>query len=238
MLSLCLGISGAMTAHAQESAWEAHWLADLIEQREASGRNYLSFLDRSSMSVGLYDLPAGTVDRQSPHRRDEVYYVVSGRAVIEVEDDEFAVEPGSIVYVEAEATHRFVEIVQGLRTLGMFVNGPSAETGPAWKGLQMSDIVQDRDAGRNTWSLFLDLPSLRFGMYMLPQELGGDRTLVHAFDEVNFVVNGRGRFHIDEDEIDVGPGSIVFVKAGSGHSFDSLEGDLDVLILWGVGEAE
>jgi mannose-6-phosphate isomerase-like protein (cupin superfamily) len=75
-------------------------------------------------------------------------------------------------------------------------------------------------------------------MYMLPEELGGDKTLVHAFDEVNFVVNGRGRFHIDDDAIDVEPGSIVFVRAGSGHSFDSLEGDLDILILWEAEEAE
>ncbi len=239
IFSLCLGISGAVTAHAQgQPAWEAHRLADLIERREASGRNYLSFVDRASFSVGLYDLPAGAIDRQSPHRRDEVYYVVSGRAVIEVEDDAFSIEPGSIVYVEAEASHRFVEIIEDLRTLVVFVNGPPAEAGPAWEGFQMTDIVDDRDAGRNVWSLFLDLPSLRFGMYMLPEQLGGDKTLVHAFDEVNFVVNGKGRFRIDDDAIDVEPGSIVFVRAGSDHSFDSLEGDLDVLILWEAGGAE
>jgi mannose-6-phosphate isomerase-like protein (cupin superfamily) len=238
-LSLWLGLSGAMTAHAQEQPeWEAHRLADLIEQREASGRNYLSFLDRTSVSVGLYELPPGTVDRQSPHRRDEVYYVVSGRAVIEVEDDEFAVAPGSIVYVEAEAKHRFVEIADDLRTLVVFVSGPPAEAGPAWKGFQVADIVRDRSAGRNIWNLFLDLPSLRFGMYMLPEQLGGDETLVHDFDEVNLVVNGKGRFHIDDDVIDIEPGSVVFVRAGSGHSFDSLEGDLDVLILWEGEEAE
>lgn len=228
-----------MTAYAQEQpAWEAHRLADLIERREGSGRNYLSFVDRASFSVGLYDLPAGTVDRQSPHRRDEVYYVVSGRAVIEVEDDAFPIEPGSIVYIEAQADHRFVDIVEDLRTLVIFVNGPPAEAGPAWKRFQRTDIVHGRDAGRNIWNLFLDLPSLRFGMYMLPEQVGGDKTQVHAFDEVNFVVSGRGRFHIDDDAIDVGPGSIVFVGAGSGHSFDSLEGDLDVLILWEAEAAE
>lgn len=228
-----------MTANAQERpAWGVYRLVDLIERREASGRSYLSFIDRTSFSVGLYDLPAGTVDRQSPHRRDEVYYVVSGRAVIEVEDDAFAIEPGSIVYVEAEANHRFVDIVEDLRALVVFVNGPPAEAGPAWRGFQMRDIVRDRDAGRNIWNLFLDLPSLRLGMYMLPEQVGGDKTLVHAFDEVNFVMSGEGRFHIDDDAIDVGPGSIVFVSAGSGHSFDSLEGDLDVLILWEAEAAE
>ncbi len=228
-----------MTAHAQEQpTWESYRLADLIEQREASGRSYLSFMDRASFSVGLYELPIGATDRQSPHRRDEIYCVVSGRAVIEVGNDEFTVEPGSIVYVEAEANHRFVEIVEALRTLVMFVNGPPAETGTVWKGFQMNDIVHDRDAGRNTWNLFLDLPSLKLGMYMLPERRGGDKTRVHAFDEVNLVVNGKGKFHIDDDVIDVGPGSIVFVKAGSGHFFDALESDLDVLILWGARQTQ
>jgi len=32
--------------------------------------------------------------------------------------------------------------------------------------------------------------------------------------------------------MDIAPGSIVFVRTGSGHSFLSLEGDLDVLIPW------
>ncbi len=233
------GLSGAVSVDAQgEPAWEAYRLTDLIEQREASGRHYLSFIDRPSMSVGLYELPAGAVDRQSPHRQDEVYYVVSGRAVIQVEDDEFAVEPGSIAYVKAEAKHRFIDIVEDLRTLVVFVGGPSAEARPAWRGFQMADVISDRHAERNTWNLFLDLPTLRFGMYMLPEPLDGDDTLVHDFDEVNFVVNGEGRFQVEDDAMDIAPGSIVFVRTGSGHSFHSLEGDLDVLVLWEAKQAK
>ena len=36
------------------------------------------------MSVGLYALDAGETDPQQPHRQDEVYFVVSGRASITV----------------------------------------------------------------------------------------------------------------------------------------------------------
>ena len=58
---------------------DAFELSNLIEQQQQSGRPYLEFLRVSSMSVGIYALPAGAVDTQQPHTEDEVYYVVSGR---------------------------------------------------------------------------------------------------------------------------------------------------------------
>ena len=41
--------------------------------RAESGRLYLEFLRVSSMSAGLYVLPAGGVDPQKPHMEDEMY---------------------------------------------------------------------------------------------------------------------------------------------------------------------
>lgn len=68
-------------------------------QRETSGKRYLEFLRVPDLSMGLYVLPAGGVDPQSPHTEDEVYYVASGRAQIRVANEDRAVEAGSIVYV-------------------------------------------------------------------------------------------------------------------------------------------
>lgn len=64
--------------------WQAFALDELGEQREATSRPWLEFLKVPSLSTGLYVLPAGGQDRQSPHGRDEVYYVIAGRAVLEV----------------------------------------------------------------------------------------------------------------------------------------------------------
>ena len=74
-------------------------LAQLISQRADSDKLYLEFLKVPDLSMGLYVLPAGGVDPQSPHTEDEVYYVVSGRAQIKVADEDRAVQAGSIVYV-------------------------------------------------------------------------------------------------------------------------------------------
>jgi mannose-6-phosphate isomerase-like protein (cupin superfamily) len=82
--------------------------------------HYHEFLRRESLSVGLYRLPAGVVDPQEPHTEDEVYYVVSGRATIEVADESTAVEAGDVVFVERGVDHRFVDIEEELVVLVLF----------------------------------------------------------------------------------------------------------------------
>ncbi len=98
-------------------------LDDLRSERLTSGRSYLDFVRSGDLSVGLYELPAGGVDPQGPHTEDEVYYVVSGRAWITVGDEERAVGPGSVVFVDAGAIHRFHDIEEDLSLLVAF--GPA-----------------------------------------------------------------------------------------------------------------
>ena len=85
-----------------------------------AGGEYLEFLRRGMFSAGLYRLGAGATDNQSPHREDEIYYVVAGRAELEVEGDRSPVGPGSIAFVAAGAEHRFVDIGEDLEVLVFF----------------------------------------------------------------------------------------------------------------------
>ncbi len=90
--------------------------------------HYNEFLRRDSMSLGLYMLPRGSTDPQKPHREDEVYYVVGGRAQITVGAEERSVESGAIVFVAAGVDHRFHSITEDLTALVFFA---PAETSPA-----------------------------------------------------------------------------------------------------------
>jgi mannose-6-phosphate isomerase-like protein (cupin superfamily) len=99
---------------------QAFELAQLVSQRESSHKLYLQFLNVPDLSLGLYVLPAGGTDPQSPHTEDEVYYVVSGRAQIRVADEERAVQAGSIVYVAKNVEHRFHSIEEELTVLVFF----------------------------------------------------------------------------------------------------------------------
>ncbi len=95
-------------------------LAELEGQREKAGAPYLEFLRSSDLSVGLYVLPAGGVDRQSPHAEDEVYVVMRGRGAIRVAGQDAPVGPGSVVFVAAGDEHRFHDIVEELSILVVF----------------------------------------------------------------------------------------------------------------------
>lgn len=215
-----------------EKRWKVFELSDVINTRANRGQSYYSFLDESSMSMGLYALTAEESDSQGSHRNDEVYYVLQGRAMLDVAGENIPVEPGSIVYVKALVAHRFYNIEEDLQVLVIFSKTTPGEGGPDWLAFHVDEILGGRNEARNVWDPFLDVSTMQFGMYMLPESLGGDSRLVHRFDEVNIVVNGKAKFQMDGDEIEVQPGSIMFVKDGVGHYFHSLEGDFGVLILF------
>ncbi|WP_069813662.1 cupin domain-containing protein [Streptomyces sp. TP-A0874] len=99
---------------------KAFRLDDLEAERLANDGAYLQFLRERNMSVGLYALDAGSADPQQPHRQDEVYFVVSGRASVTVGTETTTVARGSVVYVPAGTPHRFHHISEDLRVLVVF----------------------------------------------------------------------------------------------------------------------
>ncbi len=96
---------------------QAFELTQLIDEHSKNGKLYLEFLHVPDLSMGLYQLPTGRTDPQSPHTEDEVYYVVSGMAKIEVAGEDRDVQAGSIVYVAKNAKHRFHLIIEDLTVL-------------------------------------------------------------------------------------------------------------------------
>jgi mannose-6-phosphate isomerase-like protein (cupin superfamily) len=99
---------------------DAFELAQLVTESSQSGSQYLEIIRKPSLSVGLYMLSAGAVDQQEPHTEDEVYYVVSGRASIQVDKESCPVEAGSVVFVQANIEHRFHTITGDLTILVFF----------------------------------------------------------------------------------------------------------------------
>ncbi len=95
-------------------------LAEVAEQRLESGKSYREFLRVPAMSAGLCVLPAGGTDRQKPHREDEVYYVIRGRARFKAGPEDREVSAGSVIFVAAEVGHRFYDIAEELVVLVIF----------------------------------------------------------------------------------------------------------------------
>lgn len=97
-----------------------HWNLDDIADRHGGEARYSEFLRHASMSAGVYEIPAGPPDPQTPHGEDEVYLVLAGRGRITVDGEEQAVEPGSLVFVARRADHRFHGVTEDLRLLVFF----------------------------------------------------------------------------------------------------------------------
>ncbi|MCA9972200.1 MAG: cupin domain-containing protein [Anaerolineales bacterium] len=98
----------------------------LIAEQQETNLPYLEFLRRRSMSMGLYVLEAGSDDPQQPHNEDEVYVVLEGRGQLDVAGRSHAVQPGSIVFVNAYMPHHFHSITETLRVLVIFAPAETA----------------------------------------------------------------------------------------------------------------
>jgi mannose-6-phosphate isomerase-like protein (cupin superfamily) len=100
-------------------------LADVQNAQDTSGRRYLEFLRVPAMSAGLYALPPGGTDPQHPHREDELYVVLAGRAVLRVGTVDRPVGPGTVCHVPGGVAHRFHSISERLRVLVLFAPAES-----------------------------------------------------------------------------------------------------------------
>jgi mannose-6-phosphate isomerase-like protein (cupin superfamily) len=104
-----------MKATGGGAAFQSAELQDMISQARSAPDGYAAEVLRSDLlSVGLYLLPAGGNDDQEPHNEDEVYYAVRGRATLRVGTEDHPVNPGTVLFVPALATHFFHEISEEL----------------------------------------------------------------------------------------------------------------------------
>jgi len=94
--------------------FQAAELDEMVAQAQASGGYAREVLRSELLSVGLYLLPAGGSDDQTPHDEDEVYYTVRGQATLRVGAEDHAVKAGTVLYVPAMAVHFFHDIDEDL----------------------------------------------------------------------------------------------------------------------------
>jgi mannose-6-phosphate isomerase-like protein (cupin superfamily) len=80
-----------------------------VKERLAAGTGGYEVVHRSpGLEIGVYVLMSPEADRQSPHDDDEVYIVIEGSGVLDVEGKNVDLRQGHAVFVPAGAEHRFV----------------------------------------------------------------------------------------------------------------------------------
>ena len=82
---------------------------DLVRRRLAEGEGGYEVVHTSpGLELGVYVLVAPEPDRQQPHKDDEVYVVLEGSGVLEIEGETVELKEGQAAFVPAGAEHRFV----------------------------------------------------------------------------------------------------------------------------------
>ena len=109
--------------------FESFETKELLKEMAERDQRWHAFLGRPTLRCGIYRLEAGSVDGQSPHAEDEVYYVLSGSAQFTADGETVAVTEGTILYVAAHREHRFHDIEEDLDILVFFSNVPVAKPG-------------------------------------------------------------------------------------------------------------
>ena len=82
-------------------------IASTKDRLVAAGGGYEIVHESPGLELGVYVLVAPEPDRQQPHADDEVYVVLEGSGVLEVEGESVLVREGDAAFVEASADHRF-----------------------------------------------------------------------------------------------------------------------------------
>jgi mannose-6-phosphate isomerase-like protein (cupin superfamily) len=99
---------GKRRRHQPLPAAHAFDIQGVKERLAAADGGYEVVHASPGLELGVYVLVAPEPDRQQPHEDDEVYVVLEGRGVLEVEGKRLDLHEGDAVFVPAGALHQFV----------------------------------------------------------------------------------------------------------------------------------
>jgi mannose-6-phosphate isomerase-like protein (cupin superfamily) len=90
---------------------------EAVKQRLAKAGGYEVVHSSPGLEIGVYVLVAPEPDRQQPHEDDEVYVVLEGTGVLDIEGKKVELREGHALFVPAHAEHRF----SGYESLSLLV---------------------------------------------------------------------------------------------------------------------
>jgi mannose-6-phosphate isomerase-like protein (cupin superfamily) len=102
---------------------------------------------------------------------------------------------------------------------------------------ELSEVEDAQAASGRRYHEFLRVPDLSAGLYVL-EAAAPDPQSPHSEDELYFVVTGRGRVTVGDEDRAVEPGSLVFVAANVAHRFHDIAERLELLVVFGPAEGD
>ena len=106
------------------------------------------------------------------------------------------------------------------------------DTTDTWRIFEVAELLaRTGQEGEPAYREFLKAPAMSLGIYRLP---AGSRDMqgAHDDDEVYFVLDGRARIRVGDEETLIEKGSILYIKAACDHSFFEVEEDMTLLVMF------
>ena len=105
----------------------------------------------------------------------------------------------------------------------------------AMQTYELPQLISQRNAKNKRYLEFLKVPDLSMGLYVLPAG-GIDPQLSHTEDEVYYVVSGRAKIKVADEDQAVQTGSIIYVAKNVEHRFHAIEEELTVIVFFAPAE--
>ena len=100
-----------------------------------------------------------------------------------------------------------------------------------WQIFQLDELNRKFSDKQVEYQEFLKVPNLSCGLYRLKAG-SKDMQGPHEDDEVYYVLEGKARLRTDGQEHDIGPGSVLYIRATSIHSFFEIDEDMTLLVFF------
>ena len=104
-----------------------------------------------------------------------------------------------------------------------------------WKVFHLNELLPKVQGSTPRFLEYLRMPGLSSALYRLPAG-SRDMQAPHLEDEIYFVIEGQATLKVGNDEKQVGPGSILYVRATEEHSFFNITEDLTLLAFFGKAD--
>jgi quercetin dioxygenase-like cupin family protein len=161
----------------------------------------------------------GVGDDRHDDARDEVLYVLEGSGTASVGGEAHRLEPGTGVFVARGTTWR-VDAADGLLLLSVLVEEPleataghavvpSGERGVATAGREFSLLAQPENGCASVTQFVGYIP------------VGRAPDHFHRYDEVVYILEGEGGFHVDGETEALSPGTAVHLPARLVHCLEN-----------------
>lgn len=104
-----------------------------------------------------------------------------------------------------------------------------------WQVIDIADLQSTMSGDAAEYKEFLNVPALSCGLYHLAAG-SKDMQTPHDEDEAYYVIRGKAKMKLGDEDREIGPGMVLYVGATSAHSFFEIEEDMDLLVFFANSE--